>query len=431
MTTTTDRTDDDGDLSGLDDAALADRIRRYAGDIAAATARFLLAIGEFDERGGWVGSGIRSCAQWLSWKCALSPRTARDHVRVAAALRNLPRTRAAFLRGELSYSKVRAITRVADADTEKDLVDTARSSTASQLDRLVRGLRGVPDPSPDADDRRQQRPRPAHRLSWRWDQPTGDLVLSGRLPAEDGAALLAAFTHAEAERSRTADESGPDASGPAPSDARHALVTMAETVLTADAPAFSPAADVSFIVDRHGAHADGGTALTGPAAAMALCSPSGRRVDTAGGAVLRFGRKRRAPSQGQLRALHLRDGACRHPACGRTRFLHAHHVRHWSRGGATDLDNLVTLCSGCHRALHEGEFGIRAFGGQRFAFVDSAGDRMDAAPAIPGDAGRVRDPRRRAEAITGDWDGEPLHLQYAVSVLAEAWERDRREAAAA
>ena len=81
--------------------------------------------------------------EWVSWRCALSPRAAREHVRVARALPELPRIREAFESGQLSYSKVRVLTRVAEADSEADLLELARYATAAQLERMLRAFRRV------------------------------------------------------------------------------------------------------------------------------------------------------------------------------------------------------------------------------------------------------------------------------------------------
>jgi hypothetical protein len=92
---------------------LADGICLRAGRIAAAEAELLAWIGEFDERDGWAGHGVLSCAHWLSWKTGLSPGAARERVRVAGALRELPVMAEAFGQGLMSWSQVRALTRVA------------------------------------------------------------------------------------------------------------------------------------------------------------------------------------------------------------------------------------------------------------------------------------------------------------------------------
>ncbi|MGZ6968860.1 MAG: DUF222 domain-containing protein, partial [Acidimicrobiia bacterium] len=118
-----------GDVAGHPMEWLEAEICTLAGHIAAATCRFLLLIGEFDDRGGWRTWECLSAAHWLSWKCGMSTRTAREHVRVAHALQELPVMTEAFAAGQLSYSKVRAMTRVATPKTERDLVEVAKHGT--------------------------------------------------------------------------------------------------------------------------------------------------------------------------------------------------------------------------------------------------------------------------------------------------------------
>ena len=88
--------------------ALGDQIAELAARIAAATGELLALIREFDARNGW--EGFASCAEWLSWRTGLAPGAAREHVRVARALAELPLLRDALGRGAVSYSKVRAVT---------------------------------------------------------------------------------------------------------------------------------------------------------------------------------------------------------------------------------------------------------------------------------------------------------------------------------
>src|SRR3954467_13323745 len=125
-------TDEDGRALLAD---LAAAITAGAVRLAAATAAWLRLVAEFDERGGWHGVGIASCGHWLAWQCGLSPGAAREHVRVARALRRLPRIESAFAAGRLSYSKVRALTRIAAPDCEASLLEFALCATASQTER--------------------------------------------------------------------------------------------------------------------------------------------------------------------------------------------------------------------------------------------------------------------------------------------------------
>lgn len=124
-------------------------ITQLAAQLAAGTCRFLLMVAELDRREAWKSWGARSCADWLSRQCGLALTTARDQVRVAHALPGLPVTSGAFERGELSYSKVRALARVATPENEDDLVELARNATASQLDRVVSASIAAATPAAD------------------------------------------------------------------------------------------------------------------------------------------------------------------------------------------------------------------------------------------------------------------------------------------
>ena len=118
-------------------------ITELASHIHAATCRWLGLVAEFDRREGWADWGCRSCAHWVSWRCGIAPVAAREHVRVARRLESLPLVRSAFGEGRLSYSKVRALTRVEEVEREEDLLSLAEHATAAQLERLVRAYRGV------------------------------------------------------------------------------------------------------------------------------------------------------------------------------------------------------------------------------------------------------------------------------------------------
>src|SRR3990172_686427 len=121
---------------------LGDEIAELSAHLDAATARLLDLIREFDARGGW-NTGFRSCAAWLSWRVGLDLGTAREKVRVARALGTLPGLAQALARGELSYAKVRALTRVATPETEERLLGGGGGGTAAHVERIVRGWRRV------------------------------------------------------------------------------------------------------------------------------------------------------------------------------------------------------------------------------------------------------------------------------------------------
>ncbi|MFO8175024.1 MAG: DUF222 domain-containing protein, partial [Longimicrobiales bacterium] len=124
-----------GSIESDDTEALGDEIARLSAHIHAATHQLLVLIRAFDEGEGWAW-GFRSCAEWLSWRTGISPGPAREKVRVARALGDLPLLSAAMARGELSFSRVRAITRIANAENEAELLELARHATAAHLERI-------------------------------------------------------------------------------------------------------------------------------------------------------------------------------------------------------------------------------------------------------------------------------------------------------
>ena len=181
------------------------QICELAGHLAAAECRFLLLLSDFDAREGWATWDMRSCAQWLSWKCQMSAGTARDHVRVARALRVLPVITGEFAAGRLSYSKVRALTRIADPGTEAELAELAAPMTASQLDRFARAHRQVTDEE-------EGRTAAFRRLTWRV-QDDGTLAGTFRLPPLAGQVLLKALRAATGDLEHPHDAEPSAASG--------------------------------------------------------------------------------------------------------------------------------------------------------------------------------------------------------------------------
>ena len=192
--------------------ALGDRIAELSARIQAATWELLELIRRFDERDGWAG--CVSCAEWLGWRTGLAPGAAREHVRVARALADLPKLSDAMRRGKVSYSKVRAITRVATAETEDELLNVALSGTAAHVEKIVRAWRRADREAEQAEDERRHETRSLRT----WVDEDGMVVVRGRLSPEVGAvvrrALEAACDQARGEDARDADAGG-DAPGTA------------------------------------------------------------------------------------------------------------------------------------------------------------------------------------------------------------------------
>ncbi|MEZ5236872.1 MAG: DUF222 domain-containing protein [Acidimicrobiales bacterium] len=168
--------------------ALESALVSWSSTMAASEFRWLRLVAEYDRRRLFERcQECQTCAQWLMWHCSLDLRAAHEKVRVARALRHLPIVAAAFERGELSYSKVRAITRVAYPAIEQGLVDTAKSIHTAGLERIVAGIRRArvlnnPDrPDLEPGMRRFVRSR---------SHEDGTVTLTVRLPAEEHAVLI-------------------------------------------------------------------------------------------------------------------------------------------------------------------------------------------------------------------------------------------------
>src|SRR5438477_8837603 len=166
---------------------LGDEIAELSAHLDAATARLLDLIREFDARAGW-NNGFRSCAAWLSWRVGLDPGAARERVRVARALGTLPRLARALAHGELSYAKVRALTRVATPDTEERLLAVGKAGTAEHVERIVRGWRRVDRLAEAQETARRHTSRALHV----YQDEDGMVVIRGRLAPAVGAALIPA-----------------------------------------------------------------------------------------------------------------------------------------------------------------------------------------------------------------------------------------------
>jgi hypothetical protein len=209
---------------------LGDQIAELSAHIDAATARLLTMIREFDARGGW-NTSFRSCAHWLSWRVGLELGAAREYVRVARALATLPLLAEALGRGELSYSKVRALTRVATPETEARLLAVGRAGATCHIERIVRRWRRVDGlaEAREATRRHASRGLHVHR------DEDGMVVIRGRLEPEIGALVFQALAAArETLYKNTRTEAAADRASEPPTMAQQqadALALIAEAAL--------------------------------------------------------------------------------------------------------------------------------------------------------------------------------------------------------
>src|SRR5881409_510775 len=413
---------------------LGDEIAVLCAHLDAATARLLDLIREFDARGGW-NTGFRSCAAWLSWRVGLAPGAARERVRVARALGTLPRLAQALARGELSYAKVRALTRVATPETEERLLAVGRAGTAEHVERIVRGWRRVDRQAEARESARQHASRALHV----YPDADGTVMLRGRLTPDVGALLMQAL--AAARETLYQQDRAKEPEGDAPTMVQQqadALALLAETALHHGIDPGAPGeryqvvvhvdAEVLAYADQPGQSLleDGARVPAGTSQRLACDATRVVMRHDADGRLTEVGARTRTIPPALRRALHHRDRGCRFPGCG-VSFGQGHHIRHWAHGGPTMLSNLALLCRRHHRAVHEEGYRVerQADGELRFRRPDGRPvPEVPLPPRVPDDPVRALRARNEAVALRVDasttrpsWLGERLDLGWAIDVL--------------
>jgi hypothetical protein len=379
---------------------LALTIAELAARLHAATFELLVLLQRFDALNGW-NNGFLSCAHWLSWSTGIDLGAAREKVRVARALATLPRISAAMACGEISYAKVRAITRIATPSQKERLLEVARAGTASQVERIVRAWRRIDR----VEEHRLTERRHLNRHVTTWVDDDGMVVIRGRLTPDAGAVVQRAL---EAAADRLFKES---ACAPANGIAEEvtvgqrradALALVAECALAADLDRGTAGdryqvvvhVDAATLIPDHDDSSaaeppqsvielDAGAAPVSAETAQRLACDASvvvmrHRTD---GSVLDVGRKRRIAPAAIRRALAARDRHCQFPGCTARR-CDAHHLHPWALGGGTSLDGMLLLCRRHHTAVHEGGLEIRRARDGTVMVVWPDGRRLDSTPPV-------------------------------------------------
>ncbi len=304
-------------------------------------------IAAHDRTESWKEDGATSMSAWLVAQLGVAYGTASQLVSVGAGLEELPTIAKAFGEGRLSWDKVRSLTRFAGPDTEEILAEEAQGLSASQVHTLARRNR-----APEEDERTRSR----RSLTKWWDRDRQWFHLRGRIPGADGAVVEKALERAERRVPQNADRQiyeDPDVR------LADALIEIASGSLASD-PDPDRAnvvvhVDVETLTNGRGTGGiEGGSTLTAESARRLSCDARLQAVlEGSNGLPVGIGRTSRTIPAWLNRQIRRRDQGCRFPGCERTRFAHAHHLVHWSNGGPTDLDNLVTLCGYHHRLVHE------------------------------------------------------------------------------
>jgi hypothetical protein len=370
---------------------LGESIAETAAMIDAATHRFLTQLREFDRIGGWHTAGAQSCAHWLSWRVGMDLGAAREKVRVARALEGLPAIDAALEGGEISYSKVRAMTRVATPKNQEALLDMARAATGSQMEKICRLTRGV-----RREDRKRAQEKEDRRYVLSRATDDGMVSIELRLHPDEAATVLKAFE--EAGEGNLAD----------------GAVRVAEAAMVGGEVVRPP---VEAVVDIDAGalegHTELGDGISAETARRLLCDCGVVPMLEREGETLDVGRKTRTIPAALRRALEARDETCRFPGCSNRRWLDGHHIQHWIEGGETSLGNTLLLCRFHHRFLHE--HGHSIAGGQ---FVDSDGRPVPPQGPRPRRSVDLTWPCVSSATNQPGWDGLPIAYELCVDAIA-------------
>jgi hypothetical protein len=367
---------DVGVLEGCSTAELTDGIDQLHALIGATHAQLLGLVADYDRREAWREDGATSMAAWLVARLGIAHRQATEWVRVARSLEELPAIAASYSDARLSFDQLAPLTKLASTDTDQAMAEQAPACTAAQLEAAARRARPVS--TEDANESHRRR-----GLRLRWDTDGRWLVISGRLADTEGAVVAKAVT-------RLAEAAPPDpvtgVYDPFESRCADALAELASTSLGADADA--DAASVVVHCEPAVLGGEPGWAeiedgpVIGPETARRLACDSRWQLVAEGpdGHAIGLGRRTRQVPRWMSRQLRRRDGGCRFPGCHRTRWLHAHHLRHWAQGGSTDPPNLVMLCGHHHRLLHEGGWHVEGHPDDELSFVHPRGRALSTRP---------------------------------------------------
>lgn len=310
--------------------------------------RLVRLVAELDASGEWAVDGVPTCAHWVANALDIEVCTAREWLRIGAALRRLPVVDDAFASGRLSYSKVRALTRVATPETEAELCEMAERVPAGSLRCALASWQSQRE-SPAETEARQ---RAARSLTWRVDVD-GTVVGWFRL-APSAAAVLTAAVDARVRAYRpgaSADASAQDDPWPSIAQQRaDALVAIASDgggrVVT----------EVVLHVRGDGCTLDDGTPI--PGSVVERIAPQAflrALIHDAEGRPINASGRRRHPSARQQRVVRERDRVC--SDCGTADFLEYDHDPTYEQTGRTVVDELHVRCSNCHHRRHRGERG--------------------------------------------------------------------------
>lgn len=411
-----------------------------AAQINCANYRFIKLLGYFDAEKLWSDAGIKSCAHWLNWKCGIGHCAAREKVRVARCLHNqLPIINEYFSEGKISFSKVRAMTRVATPENEDFLIRIAEHGTASHIEKLVQKYEKVKPKDEDS----QFYYQPEHENSISWHSFDDSMQIKVTLPIEEGKIIVNAVKHLAKVNKEGCIQKHDVSAVTAENDLQpsmedfhiSALVQLAERYLADPQIRTLPSNERCQVVlhttiddehQRHGCdcHTDGQWLSKENAQRLGCDAAIQAVIKNQQGNVLNVGRKSRTVTPKLKRAIDIRDETCRFPGCCNNKYVDYHHIQHWAEGGETSTDNLIKLCRFHHRALHRGQFNIEAVktpNNIQFVFKKPNGTVIQSSPKLPKvqpqDLYEHEYPEIDEHTAVTKWCGETMDYDMAVSAL--------------
>jgi hypothetical protein len=371
--------------SGSADALVSSADAAYRA-IARATRELFGLLVEIGRSGAWEDDGARDLAHWVQMRYGISGWKAHRWIDAAHAIEHLPDTAEALASGALGVDKVVELTRFATPETERGLIAWAASVSSGAIRRRA--------------DLETERPREAaadldreRRLRWWLTDEGRRMELLAELPAADGALVAAAIERTAASLPEMPDEPRDDAIEIRRADALVMLCAgRGARGARGRARIVVHASPSTIVHDRPPGRGElevdvpafDGAVLEPPTVERLRCEAELQVVTTSSdGAPLRLGRTTRLPTAALSSAVRRRDRECRFPGCGARRFTEAHHIVWWSRGGSTDLENLVLLCGFHHRLVHEHGWALTRDGREGFCWTKPDGTGYRAGPSPP------------------------------------------------
>lgn len=360
-----------------DTEALVARVHRLDRLITRLQRRLLDALAELERREAWLEDGAHDMTHWTAMQLGVSYWKAGRWVAAGKALTALPATSDAFERGDLGIDKVVELTRFAEFDDEDALVGWAQGVSSGAI-RRVADVR-VRERAGDAAQAERER-----HLGWRYTDDGRRFLLDAELPSAQGAVVAHTLERMTPRIPVMPDEGSGLRVGARRADA---LVALCSATLANDADQDRATvvvhADLDAVLDGDlNAVIDGGPVIGSTTLHRLLCNARVQGiVERPDGSVDRVGTLLREPPPWMLRQLRHRDVACRFPGCGSRRFTQAHHLRWWSEGGRTELDNLILICSFHHKLVHELGWQVERDGTGEVTWIRPSGVRYRAGPA--------------------------------------------------